>query len=116
MPASARFARSRPDAAGNALAHVLRARSGFQRIEFHLSLEAHQVNYAVDHSADLRRALELHGLTQAPQSQAAHGCAMLSLATVGSLHERPSDVPVGHMRHRSPNTFSVRVPALGHES
>src|SRR5437762_12006218 len=98
MPAAARFPRSRPDAASNALAHVLRAWSGFQRVEFHLSLEAHQVNYAVDHSAHLRRVLELHGLTQPPQPEAAHRGAMLLLAAVGASDERHANFLVVHMR------------------
>src|SRR5712664_4552857 len=98
VPAAARFARPRPDAAGNALAHVLGARSGFQSIEFHLSLDAQQISNAVDHAADLRRVLELHGLTQAPQPQAAHGGAMLLLTAVGALDEGHPDFLVGHMR------------------
>jgi len=45
VPAAARFARPRTNAAGYALAHVLRAGSGFQRIEFHLSLEPHHTSF-----------------------------------------------------------------------
>src|SRR5258708_6030657 len=98
VTAAARFARPRPDAARNALAHALGAGSGFQRIEFHLSLDAHQVSHAVDHAAHLRRVLELHGLTQPPQPQAAHRGAMLLLAAVGAFDERHANFLVVDMR------------------
>src|SRR5581483_8324987 len=81
------------DAAADAMAAVLGARSGLQFVQFHgLRLDAYQIGDAVDHAAHGRRVLHLDHVVDPAQSQAAHSVAMAALHAVDALQQPHFDL------------------------
>ena len=67
------LAEARADAATDAAPGLLGARGGLDRVEFHgFSLDFHEVAHLVDHAADRGRIVELDGVPDATQAEAAH--------------------------------------------